>query len=262
MLVNFITYLHINQFSPATIATYMTAISYMSKLNGCDDHSTSFIVSKLLCAIQRKGAAPDMRLPIQLDLLHKLVAACETISGEDFIIHLLKAMFLLAFHALLRVSEFTTTDPSISETTLQLADCYFSKENNVIKSMDIHLKHFKGNTSRAAVVISIKKSGNVAHCPVRAMLLYLTYRSKIGGPLFIMPNKTAVTRAFFARKLSTALIHTSVENPSRFKSHSFRIGSATSMASKGLSDTEIQRMGRWNSNAFKRYIRIPSFDSK
>jgi hypothetical protein len=41
------------------------------------------------------------------------------------------------------------------------------------------------------------------------------------------------------------------------KGHSFRIGAATAAAIQGASDEDIQRMGRWKSQAFKRYIRIP-----
>ena len=34
------------------------------------------------------------------------------------------------------------------------------------------------------------------------------------------------------------------------------IGAATTAAMRGLSDEEIQRMGRWKSQAFRKYIRI------
>ncbi|MGL5102545.1 MAG: hypothetical protein ACRC6N_08390, partial [Plesiomonas sp.] len=40
-----------------------------------------------------------------------------------------------------------------------------------------------------------------------------------------------------------------------FSSHSFRIGAATTAAQKGLSQHQIQTLGRWSSEAFKSYIR-------
>ena len=42
---------------------------------------------------------------------------------------------------------------------------------------------------------------------------------------------------------------------SRYKGHSFRIGAASLVVEKGLSDSQIRAMGRWNSNAFRKYIR-------
>lgn len=37
----------------------------------------------------------------------------------------------------------------------------------------------------------------------------------------------------------------------------FRIGAATLGKSKGISDEQIQLLGRWKSNAYRKYIRIP-----
>ena len=41
-----------------------------------------------------------------------------------------------------------------------------------------------------------------------------------------------------------------------FKGHSFRIAAATSAALRGELDAQIRAVGRWASDAFRRYIRI------
>ncbi len=45
------------------------------------------------------------------------------------------------------------------------------------------------------------------------------------------------------------------------KGHSFRIGAATFAAERGFSDAQIRSMGRWQSDAFRKYIRTPSLSS-
>ena len=39
--------------------------------------------------------------------------------------------------------------------------------------------------------------------------------------------------------------------------HSFRIGAATTAAEKGVEDSLIKTLGRWESNAYQTYIRVP-----
>ena len=39
--------------------------------------------------------------------------------------------------------------------------------------------------------------------------------------------------------------------------HSFRAGLATLMAQAGFEDKDIQSVGRWSSESFKRYIKLP-----
>jgi hypothetical protein len=46
---------------------------------------------------------------------------------------------------------------------------------------------------------------------------------------------------------------------SHYRGHSLRIGAATHFASLGYSEAYIKKLGRWNSNAIERYIRVSSF---
>lgn len=48
-------------------------------------------------------------------------------------------------------------------------------------------------------------------------------------------------------------------DPKQYKGHSFRTGAATHAAQVGFSENAIQNMGRWKSDAVKRYIHIGSF---
>ena len=46
-------------------------------------------------------------------------------------------------------------------------------------------------------------------------------------------------------------------DPTHFSGHSFRIGAASTAAAKGVAESTVQTLGRWASDSYKRYIRIP-----
>lgn len=46
-----------------------------------------------------------------------------------------------------------------------------------------------------------------------------------------------------------------IVNTQYYSSHSFRIGSATTIAVNGASDERIKQCGCWSSQAFRRYVR-------
>lgn len=94
-------------------------------------------------------------------------------------------------------------------------------------------------------------------CPYILLLSYLKLRGRAAGSLFIFPGGKDVSRHFFTEKLKMGLIFCGLDI-ARYKSHSFRIGGASYYASLGFSDVQIQYMGRWNSEAFKKYIRSVS----
>ena len=68
-------------------------------------------------------------------------------------------------------------------------------------------------------------------------------------------NGSPLTRSQFTGVLAKAIrclgLPTQV-----YTSHSFRIGRASDLASKGLSNETIKQLGRWKSDAVERYIRL------
>ena len=65
---------------------------------------------------------------------------------------------------------------------------------------------------------------------------------------------------FTGRKLNHCLDELSIELKLKgihVKNHSFRSGVATLMASLGYSDQDIMAAGRWKSNAFMAYTKLP-----
>lgn len=72
-----------------------------------------------------------------------------------------------------------------------------------------------------------------------------------------LPMGCSISCALF-EQFSSALQHVNVSGLGNkgITPHSFRIGAATSAAALGIPDDAIQRMGRWSSRAFLRYIKF------
>ncbi len=76
------------------------------------------------------------------------------------------------------------------------------------------------------------------------------------GPLFREESKIPLTKERLVLKVRQALELSGIDS-SKYAGHSFRIRAATTAASKGLSDTVIQILGRWRSDSFNRSSEHP-----
>ncbi len=93
-------------------------------------------------------------------------------------------------------------------------------------------------------------------CPVVAALHYVGLRGPAPGPFFVFCDRSPLTKAKFVGRMREALTVLGLK-PQDYNGHSFCIGAATAAAQAGLEDSVIQSLGRWSSDAFLRYIRIP-----
>ena len=256
-LVAFIMHLQKLKFSATSITTYISALSFVNKINGHSDNCSSFIVRKLLTAISRSSKRPDSRLPLTEPMLKKLIDALHHVINDNYHRRLFKAMFLTLFHGFLRIGEITVHSNNCTENTVvQLQDCRF---NNDI-AFTLSLSNFKHNTSKKEFHITIDVSDTM-YCPVRAMHEYICLRGNQPGPLFKDRESKAISRNLFEINFKAYLAFVGL--PSKFyTTHSFRIGAATFASQNNIPDDKIQKMGRWKTNAFKHYIRINNFSRK
>ena len=93
-------------------------------------------------------------------------------------------------------------------------------------------------------------------CRVAAVLSYLTCRGTGPGPLFVLEGGQGLTRSRFVSLVRSALDKVGVDQ-SAYCGHSFRIGAATTAAARGIEDSVIKTLGRWESLAYLQHVRIP-----
>ena len=229
--------------SASTIVSKMSAISYYHKLDNKPDPMSHFLVQKALSGVKRLATSSDVRLPITLSMLHRLVQCARHVVSIDYYIKLLQAMMVLSFFAFLRPGEVTTSSNNLKFENVQICD-------QQIRVTFMSFKHHHGKP-----VTLLIPAQTDAPCPVQALRAYLDVRGTSSGPLFCHPGAKPISYQCYSKWFQSLLKVMAIRDV--YGLHSFRIGAATLAASRNISSVLIQQMGRWHSNAYSRYIRIP-----
>lgn len=257
MIAHFISFLFLNNYQPSTIASYVSAISYVHKLQLLADPTDSFVIRKIIKGAQNLKSSCDTRLPITKEILSKLLLAIPSVIDSYFNQVMLNAMMSLAFYCFLRIGEMAVKSKNDISRVLQFSDINVGYENQIPINMTVTIKYYK-HSNLQPKTISVARNASNLLCPVTAMLNYLKVVKHKSGPLFQFPCGTPVSYSYFSSSLKSLLEFIGL-NPEVYKGHSFRIGAATSAASQGTSLPVIQHMGRWKTNAVRNYIRMNNF---
>ena len=213
------------------------------------DPTGSFMIIQMLKSLHKGNLAADTRLPIDKNLLGKLIHATQFTTSSLYERSLFSAMFSLAYHAFLRVGEMTTRSAAAQNPhLLHLSNIHWGE--GYITVTFLSYKHSQGTSFS----LRIEQGPNNTECPLVIMKAFLQRRGPSQGPLFRHQSGQPILRQDFDRALKRALAFNKLDSQA-FKGHSFRIGAATSAAAIGLPDSRIRQLGRWKSDAFKKYIR-------
>ena len=254
-IVDFLACLSLKGSAPSTARSYLSAIGYHCKMLQVADSTQTFVVKKVLLGMSRLGSQKDKRLPITKELLHRIIMVLSTVCFNQYEASLFQAAFTLAFFGFLRIGELVFDSPTQCGHTLAFHNVQVQDQDNVL---EIFLPHSKTDQSGKGTMIVLSAVRSPL-CPVNALRVFLLKRPKLQGPLFVHYNGIPVTRYQFSAVLKKALACIGAP-PNSYSTHSFRIGAATAAASKGISEDGIKEFGRWESKAYKSYVRIPSSD--
>lgn len=247
-IVSFIGYLSLKQYSHSTISGHIAALSYKCKINDMLDTTKNYKVRSLLEGLRRTRNVKDVRRPINQETLIILIRALSHVCRSQYETLLFSAAFALAFLALLRVSEFTVASNRTSSFVLT--------DKSIIMGTDCVRIYFRASKNDqiglgSHVDIQIKDHNRFCYDHLQT---FLRYRPKNAGSLFCHLDGSPLSSFQFNAILKKTLKFCGLQNR-YFKSHSFRIGGATSMFTEGYHADNIKHTGRWRSNVYKRYIR-------
>ena len=258
-LILFIAHLHKMGMQASSICSIVSAIGHIHKMAGLNDVTKTFVVLKLLNGVKNRSRPCLLRLPITLSLLGRLVQAIPQVVKGRYDQVMIRAAFTLAFHAFLRVGEIVPKSRKDLNRVVQLSDIHWQ---NGKKRALLTLYKFKNSRKQGAQTIMLRGAAKSrsSPCAVKALRKFCSMRGTKPGPLFMIRQEPLWRRQF--DKHLAAVVKFCGFSPAVFKGHSFRIGAATEAAAQGFSDSQIRNLGRWQSDAFKKYVRLSNIQAK
>ena len=242
-IVYYIAHLHQRGLVASTITSKLSPIAYFHKINQYQDPTSSFIVQKALSGVKKLSPSGDSRLPISIPMLDSLMSQVRHSSMSPYSATMMRSMMSLAFYGFLRPGEITDSINNLQLNQVQLHQ----------DSIEITFTRFKHHVGPPVIIqISVHPGPT---CPVAALRQYLLARGSKPGPLFCTFTGRPIPYHTLSMWFKSLLIRCGLS--SSVNLHSFRIGAATQASVNKIPNSQIQQMGRWNSNAFQRYIRIP-----
>lgn len=236
-----------NGLSPRSLTSYLSGICEFLKpyYPEASEIRKSFLVTRTLQGLHKRFAQPTSRKrPLLQEDLLVLRADLNLDNYQD---SLFWAIVLVGWTNLHRLGEFAPgrVDDQSSRKTIKRSSW------RVLKSWCTYvLPYHKADRLFNSNLCLLQATRGIL-CPVWAITRYLQHRDALfgpDGPLFLdsrgqLPSRTSVVQRLqskFGREVG---------------GHSLRAGGATWLALQGVAGEHIQRIGRWNSNAFELYIR-------
>lgn len=123
--------------------------------------------------------------------------------------------------------------------------------------MTVKLKCPKESKVGKCTVVEVYETEGTL-CPVKAFRRWEEKTTlQKGLPLFRDQDGTPLTGRKINSWLKNRLEDLIDYKKGKFTAHSFRIGLATTMGTLGCSEEDIKEAGRWSSNAYEVYMKLP-----
>lgn len=249
-LVDFVAYLSYKQFSPNTVKSYISGISYFCKIRSLPDPTQAFVLKKVLVGLSRRNGRVDDRKPLSFEILSSIIHLMPTICKSTYEATLFSAIFSTAFFGYFRMGELVHNSLQDPGHAIQYGDVTYLAHNNTVH---IFLRHSKTDQEGKGSSISLTPT-LLPICPVRIVQSFMQARPTNPGAFFCHLSGRPVTRYQVASVFNLALKKLGLDNQS-YKPHSFRIGAASAAWVSGTSAHDIASKGRWKSRCMYRYIR-------
>ena len=200
-------------------------------------------------AVFEEGVPPKGKEPLTFAHLKLLwPVMCD---AKEFT--LFSALLSLGFFSGMRASEYTFDSSVPGSEPARVGQLSFDSH---IRSVTFSVARSKTKPHGFSVTLGCSGHSICAYCSLQA---YLQLRACGGYPssntaLFLFASGKPVSKLHVTNYIKS-LVASLGWKPENFASHSLRVGLASTAGSLGFENWQIKKLGRWNSEAFNRYVR-------
>ena len=245
----------------ASIKTYVSAIKKLLVMDGYQWKYDEVLLNSLTKACRLINDRVKSRLPIQCGFLEMILFEVEryfNTSAQYYLECLYQAIFIISYYGLMRIGEVTESPHVVRAKNVHLA----VNKDKILLVLYTSKTHGLGQRPQKIKITSNKKgkSGKYAHrhfCPFNVLRTYLQLRGDYEDEqeqFFVFRDKQPV-RPIQANNILKLMVKNLGLDNKLYSTHSFRIGRTSDLIKFGYSLDEVQRLGRWRSNAVLHYIR-------
>ena len=220
--------------------------------NPLDDN---WYVTSILKGVRRiKGDAPTQKLPITLDILHRVFLTINLQSSFD---RAFWAACVVGFFSFFRKSNLLVPSHMLFDPSRHLcaSDVQFTPNGVILTVRWSKVIQFREKT----LLIPLPKIKKSPFCPSTALLLLGTENPPCPFPVPLIrycysgASNIPLTHKLFSDKLRQCLKACGLQ-AELYSGHSFRRGGASFALECGLPVDLIKLQGDWNSNSYERYL--------
>ncbi|WAR22977.1 LOW QUALITY PROTEIN: hypothetical protein MAR_036646, partial [Mya arenaria] len=184
-VASFVAHLHLLKYSPSTISSHLSAMTYQHQLTTNHDPCNSFIVHRMVLGAHKTNSKSDCRKPLLHEDIKKLCKATVFVFATNpFLRQLCQAILLISFHGFFRMGELLPSKSSKDHQVVQLKHVEFKKKS-------VHIRLHQHKTKKTSTPCSIIIPSSKSFCPVTSLKSYLSLRGNSKGPLFILANNSS-----------------------------------------------------------------------
>lgn len=232
--------------SGSTVSSALSALSFWFQLLGWEDVTKSFPVRRVVRGWKRVTHLPDTRRPVSIQILLAILSLLPNVCSSEYETLLFRVSFSWAFFGAFCIGEL------VSKSKLSPGGILWEDVSLSRRSVTIFLQSSKTDCSGRGRRVVLHYCGG-PFCPVSLALSFVPLRP-LSPTFFVHADSTFLSRFQFLRVFRRCL--EILGFPAKeFSTHSFRIGAATAASGLGFTDTELQRLGRWESSRFSLYVR-------